>query len=80
MNQDEAIKEHLISSNPDFRRLVHEHHSYEAKLEVIRAQSHVTEEQQLEEVNLKKMKLNLKDQMNRMIQEYRLEHAEAQHS
>jgi uncharacterized protein YdcH (DUF465 family) len=80
MTQDEEIKEHLISTDPDFRRLVHEHHSYEAKLNVLTEQSHVTDEQQIEEVTLKKKKLNLKDQMNRMIQEYRNEHAEAQHS
>lgn len=79
MTQDEEIKEHLISTNPDFRRLVHEHHSYEAKLHVLSTRSHITDEQQLEEVNLKKRKLNLKDQMNRMIQEYR-QHAGAQHS
>jgi len=80
MTQDEDIREHLTFTDPDFRRLVHEHHSYEAKLNVLQEQSHITEEQQVEEVNLKKMKLNLKDQMNRMIQDYRHEHAEAQHS
>ena len=80
MTQDEEIKEHLIATEPQFRRLVHVHHSYEAKLRELTGQSHITGEQQLEEVNLKKKKLNLKDQMNRMIQQYRHQHAEAQHS
>jgi hypothetical protein len=80
MTQDEEIKDYLISNSPDFRRLAHEHHAYEAKLEAIRSSSHVTEAQELEEINLKKLKLNLKDQMNQLIQEYRHEHAQAQHS
>ncbi len=80
MTQYEEIKEHLISTDPDFRRLVHEHHSYEAKLRVISEQSRITDEQQIEATTLKKKKLNLKDRMNRMIQDYRNRHAAAQHS
>lgn len=77
MTQDEEIREHLLSTNLEFRRLVDEHHSYEAKLQSLVGQSQVTPEQQLEQVNLKKRKLNLKDQMSQMIQHYRHQHAEA---
>jgi uncharacterized protein YdcH (DUF465 family) len=80
MTQDEEIKQHLISTNPDFRRLVHEHHSYEAKLQVLSTKSHISDEQQVEETRLKKLKLNLKDQMNQMIQHHRHQHAGAEHS
>lgn len=80
MTQDEEIKAHLISTNLEFRRLVDEHHSYEAKLQSLTGQFKVTPEQQLEAVNLKKRKLNLKDQMNLMIQNYRHQHAEASHT
>ena len=31
--KEEEIKEHLISSNPEFRRLVEEHRQYEGKLD-----------------------------------------------
>ena len=77
MTQDEEIREHLLSTNFEFRRLVDEHHSYEAKLQSLVGQSQVTPEQQLEQVNLKKRKLNLKDQMSQMILDYRHQHAEA---
>ncbi len=77
MTQDEEIREHLLSTNLEFRRLVDEHHSYEAKLQSLVGQSQVTPEQQLEQVNLKKRKLNLKDQMSQMILDYRHQHAEA---
>ncbi len=80
MTQYEEIKEHLISTDPDFRRLVHEHHSYEAKLRVLSGNSRITDEQQIEATTLKKKKLNLKDRMNRMIQDYRNRHAATQHS
>lgn len=80
MTQDEEIKQHLISTNPDFRRLVHEHHSHEAKLQVLSTKSHITDEQLVEETRLKKLKLNLKDQMNEMIREYRHQAAGAQQS
>lgn len=80
MTQDEEIKEHLASSNPDFRSLVEQHHSLEAQLREMTGQAHITDQQQLDRVTLKKRKLNLKDQMNRMIQQYRQEQAEPQHS
>jgi len=80
MTQDEEIKEHLTSSNPDFRSLVEQHHSLEARLRELTEQAHITDQQQLDRVTLKKRKLKLKDQMNRMIQEYRHEQAEPQHS
>ena len=80
MTQDEEIKEHLTSSNPDFRNLVEQHHSLERELRELTEQAHITDQQQIDRVTLKKRKLNLKDQMNRMIQEYRHGQAEPQHS
>jgi uncharacterized protein YdcH (DUF465 family) len=73
MMKEEEIKDHLTSSNPDFRRLVDEHRLYEGKLEELLNRHHMTEQDHLEEVQLKKKKLHLKDQMNSMIQKFRTE-------
>jgi len=66
MNEEE-IKEQLMSSNPDFRRLVEEHHQYDVRLKELRSHPHLSEQDHLDEVNIKKKKLQLKDQMNSMV-------------
>jgi len=71
--KEEEIKERLISSNPEFRRLVEEHRQYEGKLHELHSRHHLTEQDLIEEVQLKKKKLHLKDQMNSMIQKFRSE-------
>ena len=77
--KEEEIREHLLSNNADFRRLVEEHHSYEVELQRLHNRPHVTGQEQVEEVNLKKKKLYLKDQMIRMINEYRQGQVSHQH-
>ena len=79
MTQDEEIKDYLTSSNPEFRSLVEQHNSLKTKLHQLTEQAHVTDQEQLESITLKKKKLNLKDEMNRMIQEYRHKQAEPKH-
>ena len=73
MMKEEEIKERLISANPEFRRLVEEHEQYEGKLAEIQNRHHMTDQDRLEEITLKKKKLHLKDQMNSMIQKFRVE-------
>ena len=73
MLKEEEIKERLISSSSDFRRLFEEHRLYEGKLQELHNRHHLTEQDHMEEVQLKKKKLHLKDQMNSMIQKLRSE-------
>ena len=73
MIKEEEIKEHLMSANPEFRRLVEEHKQYDGELEELLNRHHMTEQDRLTEIRLKKKKLQLKDQMNSMIQKYRNE-------
>ena len=73
MSKEEEIKEHLMSANPEFRRLVEEHKQYVDQLEILLNRHHMTEQDHIEEVRLKKKKLHLKDQMNSMIQKFRNE-------
>ena len=73
MMKEEEIKEHLISANTEFRRLAEEHKEYEGKLEKLHSRQHMTEQDHLEEIRLKKKKLHLKDEMNSMVQKFRNE-------
>lgn len=75
MTNEDEIRSYLFSNDPDFRRMVEEHRSYDQQLQTLNDRNHVTDREQVEEVNIKKRKLFLKDQMSRRIQEYR--HAQA---
>ena len=73
MMKEEEIKEHLMSSSADFRRLAEEHQQHETKLQELLSHSHLSEQDHLEEMNLKKKKLQLKDQMNSMVLKFKNE-------
>ena len=56
-------KEHLLNSHEEFQRLAQEHSQYSQRLESLTQKRYLTEDEKLEEVRLKKLKLRLKDQM-----------------
>ena len=47
----------------EFQRLVQEHSQYSQRLESLTQKRYLTDDEKLEEVRLKKLKLRLKDQM-----------------
>ncbi len=59
----DMLKEELINQDPAFRELAREHTRYEQRLSELSALAYPSDEEQLEEVTLKKKKLVLKDQM-----------------
>ena len=59
----DSLKEELMASNPEFREMAREHGRYEQRLSELSALTYPSDEEQLEEVTLKKKKLALKDQM-----------------
>ena len=63
----EEIKAHLMATSEEFRSLASQHAQYHQKLEALEAKHHLTDQEQVEEVRLKKQKLRLKDQMNAML-------------
>jgi hypothetical protein len=63
MSKTDTLKEELMASNPEFRELAREHGRYEQRLSELSALTYPSDEEQLEEVTLKKKKLALKDQM-----------------
>ena len=65
------LRERLISSNEEFRRLMQKHQSYAHELERLSARPHLSEDERIQEITLKKKKLLLKDRMHSMVLEYR---------
>ena len=59
----DTLKEELMNQNPEFRELAREHTRYEQRLSELSALAYPSDEEQLEEVTLKKKKLAIKDQM-----------------
>jgi uncharacterized protein YdcH (DUF465 family) len=70
-NAQEQLKAHLMETNEEFRRLAAQHGDYAKKLEALEALPHLTDQEQMEEVRLKKLKLRLKDQMEALMSLYR---------
>ena len=70
-NALEEIKAHLMTTNEDYRKLAQQHSDYARKLDALEAQPHLTDQEQMEETRLKKLKLRLKDQMEAIISHYR---------
>ena len=62
-NAQEELKAHLMATNEEFRLLAVQHSQFAKQLDELEALPHLTDQEQLEEVRLKKMKLRLKDQM-----------------
>jgi hypothetical protein len=54
------------TSIPPLYRLEQEHSLYARRLETLRAKLFLTEAEKMEEVRLKKLKLSLKDEMERL--------------
>jgi uncharacterized protein YdcH (DUF465 family) len=68
---DQRIKEILIQQNESFKNLDIRHRQCEQQLKELTSQSFKTDREFLEERNLKKQKLKIKDSMQRYIFEYR---------
>lgn len=71
--QDEEIKQQLMSSSAEFRRLVEEHHQFEGRLQELQTHHFLSEKDLIEEATLKKKKLHTKDEMNTLIRTFRNE-------
>ena len=69
--QEEELKAHLLSTNERFRHLSEQHAQLKHQIEDIESKAHVTGDDEIEEHRLKKLKLNIKDQMNQMVAQSR---------
>ena len=73
MNEIE-LKAHLIKTDDSFRTLNQRHSDYDERLQALEAKHHLSVEEQMEEVRLKKLKLATKDQMREIMSRHKAQH------
>ena len=73
-NTQEELKAHLMQTNEQFRHLVEKHQEYDRIVSELERKTALTAEEEMEEHRLKKLKLHLKDEMELIIHEHRLQH------
>jgi uncharacterized protein YdcH (DUF465 family) len=70
----EAIREQLMAGNEEYQRLREEHTRYASQLEQLKSKAHLTEQERVEEVRLKKLKLRVKDRMEILVRQAQVVH------
>lgn len=66
-----ALREQLLESNEEYRRLDRQHHEYETRLQDLAGKAVLNDDEHLEEVTLKKKKLQVKDRMEAIARQVR---------
>jgi uncharacterized protein YdcH (DUF465 family) len=69
--QSQGLKEELLRTDEEFHDLVTKHHELEDRLHQLTSKHYLSEPEQVEEVNLKKRKLQLKDRMEHILRRRR---------
>jgi len=72
----DSVREQLLASHEEFRRLAQEHTQYSQRLDSLTEKKYLTEDEKLEEVRLKKLKLHVKDQMKLIEQSHKSGHSQ----
>ena len=69
----DELRRQLLQSDDEYRQLATQHHDLDEKLHSLTVRNYLSEPEQLEEVVLKKRKLQLKDQMENIVRRHRTE-------
>lgn len=76
-SQVDDLKQELIRTDDEFRRLHEEHQEYERRLADLGHKSMFSEEDEVEEKRIKLHKLVLKDRMEALLRSHRESHVSA---
>ena len=68
---DEPMKKELLESNLEFRSLHQQHQGFEQRLEELQSKTLPSEKDELEEKQIKRQKLYLKDRMQAILRSHR---------
>ena len=69
----QEVRELLLARDADFQRLAQEHSQYEVQLDRLSKQTYLNSEDLLLEIELKKRKLRVKDEMEMLVARHRRE-------
>jgi len=61
------VKDVLLRTNDEFRQLVTEHHNLDERIRHFSSYPYLSDQQQYEEISLKKQKLALKDRIEAIV-------------
>jgi hypothetical protein len=67
----DVLRDSLLSQNDEYRRLNEQHHEYESRLMSLTQKAVLNDDEQIEEITLKKKKLQLKDRMEAIARQFR---------
>lgn len=74
MSTPDAVRDELLRTNPTFRELVNQHQNFEERLTELAHLTYPNDDEQIEEVTLKKKKLMIKDEIYAMMHDYEVSH------
>jgi uncharacterized protein len=69
--ESQDLKAELLRTDEEFTQLVAKHHELEDRLDQLTAKHYLSEPEQIEQVTLKKRKLQLKDKMEDILRRHR---------
>ncbi len=70
MSTADPVRDELIKSDPGFRDLITQHNNYEQRLIELAHLTYPNDDEQTEEVTLKKKKLAIKDEIYSILQQH----------
>ena len=74
MAEAQDLKHLLLETNEEYRQLATRHHELDDRLHQLTSKPYLSDTEHVEEVTLKKRKLQLKDRMELIARTYRSEH------
>jgi uncharacterized protein YdcH (DUF465 family) len=71
MAEAQDLQTLLLETNEEYRQLVFKHHELDSRLHELTRKHYLSDAEQIEEVVIKKRKLQLKDKMEMILREHR---------
>jgi uncharacterized protein YdcH (DUF465 family) len=69
LSSSDPVRTVLLENHDEFRQLVFEHHRLDERIRQLSNLSYLTDQQQFEEISLKKRKLALKDRIESIVRQ-----------
>jgi uncharacterized protein YdcH (DUF465 family) len=70
LSPEDTVRAVLLESHDEFRQLVTEHHTLDQQIRELSNIHYLTEQQQFDEMSLKKRKLALKDRIEGIVRQH----------